>query len=256
MDKTQPARICDECSARHRGICGALDQAQLDRLKKRARRHKVDPGDALIEPQETSGQLSVILTGAVKLTKSLPDGRQQIVGMQYAPDFLGRPYLKESDVTAEAVTETTLCSFPRHEIERMMSESPALEHRLYLQAMAELEEAREMLLTLGRRTARERVAAFLLFVSRHGVQLQDAKDASQPVSMLLARSEIADFLGLTLETVSRQLHKLKSMGIVRLEHKRGIVVLDHSRLRAAAGEVSGPDDPTDPERAQTNPTAG
>ena len=227
--------------ARHGGICGALDPAQLARLKQHAHRHVVEPGTALADPSTTNGEMSVILSGAVKLLKMLPDGRQQIVGMQYAPDFLGRPFLNQSDVTVEAVTETRLCSFSRAEIEHLIEDAPGLEHRLYLQALAELEEAREMLLTLGRRTARERVATFLLFVARH-TKGEDSSE-ERTMSLLLTRAEIADFLGLTIETVSRQLHQLEAAGIVKLEHNRVITILDAGRLHAESGETEAPSGP-------------
>ena len=155
-DHGAPTSLCDECAARHQGICGALAPQQLERLKRTGRRHLIRAGDPLVDTSEQVTHFSVILDGAVKLSKLLPDGRQQIVGLQYAPDFLGRPFLGDSDVSDEAVTDGTLCTFSRHAIEQLIAETPDLEHRLYLQAMAELAEARELLLTLGRRTARER----------------------------------------------------------------------------------------------------
>lgn len=243
-DDYKSGTVCDECAARHGGICAALSPEQLDKLRRHAHRHTVDPGATLLDPASTDERSSVILAGAVKLLKMLPDGRQQIVGIQYAPDFLGRPYLEESDITAEPVTETRLCSFRRADIEGLIAKSPELEHRLYMQALAELEDARELLLTLGRRTARERVAAFLLFVARHSPPTDPTGDAQPKLKLLLTRSEIADFLGLTIETVSRQLHQLEADGVVRLEHKRSITILDTERLRLESGEfdgASGPD---------------
>jgi CRP/FNR family transcriptional regulator len=242
MDKTAPASICSECAARHQGICGALTPNELERLKRIAHRHKVQPGEPLAEPGDSASTFSVILSGAVKLMKLMPDGRQQIVGLQYAPDFLGRPFLNESDVLAEAVTETKVCTFSRGAIERMIAEAPGLEHRLYLQAMAELEDARELLLTLGRRTARERVATFLLFVVRQA-RRNEPEDAPKDavLSLLLTRAEIADFLGLTIETVSRQLNQLQSLGIIEIEHNRSIKVLDEARLHHQAGEADDSD---------------
>ena len=239
-EKTQQATVCDECAARHQGICGALDQTQLERLKKQARRHMVDPGATLIDPAAPSDQFSVIVSGAVKLMKILPDGRQQIVGLQYAPDFLGRPYLGDSDITAEPVSNTKLCSFSRTTVERMIENTPTLQHRLYLQALAELEEARELLLTLGRRTARERVAAFLMFVSRHTASPDPDIGEHRTLNLLLTRGEIADFLGLTIETVSRQLHRLAATGIVQLEHNRSITILDFAKLLAESGDTEDP----------------
>ena len=236
MDEHGPPKtLCDQCAARHQGICGALSPDQLARLKQTGRRHKVKAGDSLVDPTEPITHFSVILDGAVKLSKLLPDGRQQIVGLQYAPDFLGRPYLDNSDVSAEAVTDAVLCTFSRRSIEQMIAETPDLEHRLYLQAQAELAEARELLLTLGRRTAREKVATFLLFILR---QTQaGAEDPRKVQSLLLSRAEIGDFLGLAIETVSRQLNKMQAMGIVELERNRAIRILDVERLQQETGST-------------------
>jgi CRP/FNR family transcriptional regulator len=238
-EKTESASVCDECEARHQGICGALDSVQLEQLKKQARRHMVEPGATLIDPAVPSDQFSVIVSGAVKLMKMLPDGRQQIIGLQYAPDFLGRPYLGDSDITAEPVSDTKLCSFSRATVERMIENTPSLQRRLYLQALSELEDARELLQTLGRRTARERVAAFLLFVSRHTAGSDPADGERRILNLLLTRGEIADFLGLTIETVSRQLHQLAATGVVQLEHNRSITILDPGKLLVESGENEG-----------------
>ncbi|WP_146604820.1 Crp/Fnr family transcriptional regulator, partial [Rhodoplanes roseus] len=81
---------------------------------------------------QPTSNYSNVLAGVVKLSKMLPDGRQQIVGLQFAPDFVGRPFSPESSLKAEAVTSTVLCTFPRQLLERMISESPELEHKLYL----------------------------------------------------------------------------------------------------------------------------
>ncbi len=238
MDKAKPPTLCGECAARHQGICGALAPAELEQLKRVAQRHKVQHGEPVVEPGGPASTFSVILSGAVKLLKLLPDGRQQIVGLQYAPDFLGRPFLAESDVLIEAVTDATICTFSRSTLERMIADTPGLEHRLYMQALSELEDARELLLTLGRRTARERVATFLLFVVRQARRNGPEGAPKGPLlSLLLTRAEIADFLGLTIETVSRQLNQLQSLGIVEIEHNRSIKVLDEARLHHEAGEA-------------------
>lgn len=249
-----PSSLCDECAARHQGICGAISPAQLEQLKRTGRRQTVRAGESLVDPSAPPTHFSVILSGAVKLSKVLPDGRQQIVGLQYAPDFLGRPFLNDSDIAVEAVTDTTLCTFSRRAVEAMIAESPDLEHRLHLQALAELDEAREMLLTLGRRTAREKVATFLLFILRQTGGRGDAAQR-QSRSLLLSRAEIGDFLGLAIETVSRQLNKLQAMGIVELEHNRAIRIVNADRLTREAGSAepeipTGGGDRPDPPQAQ------
>jgi hypothetical protein len=91
--------LCVSCEARHRGICGALSPEQLVTLAKTSTKHKAEAGAELVGEAESIDHYSNVLSGVVKLTKTLPDGRQQIVGLQFAPDFLGRPFKPESVVT-------------------------------------------------------------------------------------------------------------------------------------------------------------
>lgn len=240
MSKLLKSALCEECQARHQGICGALKDDQLEQLAQHAHKRSVHVGETLLDPAITVSRFSVILKGAVKLTKLMPDGRQQIVGLQYAPDFLGRPFSKDSDITVDAVTDATLCTFPRHVVEQMIAANPELEHRLYMQALSELDEARDLLLTLGQKTARERVSTFLLLIARQAQRMDEGSGELQAINLLLTRAEIADFLGLTIETVSRQLHKLQSLKVVELGPKKGIRIVDTNMLLSEAGEVDAP----------------
>jgi CRP/FNR family transcriptional regulator, anaerobic regulatory protein len=227
--------LCRACEARHRGVCGALDPHQLVALAKTSSKRNVEAGTELVGDAETIDSFSNVLSGAVKLTKTLPDGRQQIVGLQFAPDFLGRPFKVESTINADAATDVSLCSFPKASIERMMNEYPGLEHRLLQQTLKELDEARDWMVTLGRKTAAEKVASFLLLIARN----IDPKTASGTKAVAfdlpLTRADIADFLGLTIETVSRQLTKLRADGVIRIENNRHVAVDDLVRLEARTG---------------------
>jgi CRP/FNR family transcriptional regulator len=178
---------------------------------------------------------SNILSGVVKLTKTLSDGREQIVGLQFAPDFLGRPFREESALTAQAATDVSLCSFPRATIEGMLKRSPGLEHRLLEQTLRELDEARDWMVTLGRKTAGEKVASFLMLIATYIDPEFDPRAGSAVFDLPLTRAEIADFLGLTIETVSRQLTKLKADKVIEIENNRRITVENIERLRFRAG---------------------
>ena len=226
--------LCQACEARHRGVCGALEPQQLVALAKTSSKQKVDAGSELIGDAEPVESYSNVLSGVVKLTKTLSDGRQQIVGLQFAPDFLGRPFKSESDVRAEAATGVSLCSFPKATVERMMKEAPALEQRLLRQTLKELDEAREWMVTLGRKTAAEKVANFLLLIARN-IDPAAPSDRKVKFNLPLIRADIADFLGLTIETVSRQLTKLRAEGIIQIENNRTITVDNIARLIARSG---------------------
>lgn len=227
--------LCASCEARHRGICGALEPEQLVALGRASSKHRVPTGSELVGDAESVDHYSNVLSGVVKLTKTLSDGRQQIVGLQFAPDFLGRPFRTESAVTAEAATDVELCSFPRKTLERMMADQPGLEHRLLEQTLKELDQARDWMVMLGRKTAAEKVASFLLMIARNVDPASDPDRRQAAFDLPLSRTEIADFLGLTIETVSRQLTRLRTEGVIRIENNRHIMVDDLRRLTARAG---------------------
>jgi CRP/FNR family transcriptional regulator len=228
--------ICQACEARHRGVCGALDPQQLLSLSKSSSKQMIDAGSELVGDAETIDSYSNVLAGVVKLTKTLSDGRQQIVGLQFAPDFLGRPFRSESAINAEAATPVSLCSFPRATLERMLRESPGLEHRLLQQTLKELDEARDWMVTLGRKTAAEKVASFLLLIARNIDPAVMQATTTAAFDLPLTRADIADFLGLTIETVSRQLTKLRAEGIIRIENNRHVTVDNIARLARRTGD--------------------
>ncbi|MCO5063288.1 MAG: Crp/Fnr family transcriptional regulator [Rhizobiaceae bacterium] len=228
--------LCVSCEARHRGVCGALEPEQLVALARTSSKHRATEGEVLVGDAQDVERYSNLLSGVVKLTKTLSDGRQQIVGLQFAPDFIGRPFRAESDLTAEAATGVELCSFPRRAIERMMADQPDLEHRLLQQTLKELDQAREWMLTLGRKSASEKVASFLLMIARNINPAGGPGTRNVAFDLPLSRADIADFLGLTIETVSRQMTRLRTEDIIRIENNRHVIVDDLGRLAVRAGD--------------------
>lgn len=229
--------LCAACVARHRGICGALKGDELRELVVRTSRRRVEAGRTLQADGAEAAVYSNLLQGVVKLSKMLPDGRQQIVGLQYPPDFVGRPFGRESRLSAEAVSDLEVCTFPRSVIEELMRRNPDLQHRLLQQTLMELDEARDWLLAIGRKTARERVASLLYMIARHVPD--PAADPAHPRSAVtfdlpLTRADMADFLGLTIETVSRQITRLRQDGLIKVEANRHITVPDIDHLAEVA----------------------
>ena len=215
-----------------------LSPDQLVSLSRHTIKHTIEPDRAIVREGEIEQRFSNIMSGVVKLSKITEDGRRQIVGLQFAPDFLGRPFSNQSDSEVEAATEVKLCSFPRSTLESMIKSSPELEHRLYQQVSRELQEAHDWMLTLGRKTAAEKVAGFLYFIATR-IDPENA-EASSPllIDLPLNRSDIADFLGLTVETVSRQMTKLRNAGIIAAVNNRTIEILDVSKLEQYTGKVA------------------
>jgi CRP/FNR family transcriptional regulator, anaerobic regulatory protein len=232
-------RLCEACEARHRGICGALTTDELVGLSKHSGKKVLGSGEVFVDDASEVLGYANIMGGVAKLTKTLPDGRQQIVGLQFAPDFLGRPFEERSRVTIETATKLQLCTFPKSMLDRLVAENPDLKQRLLDQSLRQLDEAREWMVTLGRKSAREKVAAFIAYIAEHSAPVQKAGSA-QPVQAVmvelpLSRADMADFLGLTIETVSRQITALKKSGLIDLVDARHISVPSLRRLRVEAG---------------------
>jgi CRP/FNR family transcriptional regulator len=172
---------------------------------------------------------AIVVSGAIKLTKALPDGRQQIVALLFPSDFLGRPFGPASWHTAEAATAVELCCFSRQYFEGLMQDHARLKQLFLERTLDELELARDWILRLGRSTAREKLAAFFLLMWRR-IRASEcascARPEAQPFDLPLSRSEIGDYLGLRIETVSRQLKALEAAGAIETGPGRIIAVKD------------------------------
>lgn len=226
--------LCVSCEARHRGLCGALDAAQLTELARSTRVVRRGAGEQLVREAEETEAYANVMRGVIKLTKTLEDGRRQVVGLQFAPDFLGRLYGEENQLGAEAASDVELCRIPKPALEHLVAESPALENRLMRQMLRELDEARDWIVTLGRKSAEEKVASFLYLIATHA-NPRAAQGGRAEFRLPLSRADIADFLGLTIETVSRQLTRLKGAGVIEIDKLRDIVVPDLAVLEERCG---------------------
>lgn len=234
------SHACETCAVRNRALCGSLTPEQLARLAQISHKRKFEPGQIILTDDEDPDCFANILSGVVKLTKVLSDGRQQIVGLQFASDFLGRPFRMRSPYYAEAATDVELCCFPIKEFEALVKSTPDIEHRLFETTLDELDAAREWMLILGQKSAQEKVASFLHLLANRSLQSgcvhhhDRGAGGSVQFTLPLTRSEIGEFLGLTIETVSRQMTKLKGQGFIKIEGLRTIIVPDVARLGALA----------------------
>ena len=230
---------CDSCAVRNRAVCGALSDDEISRLNAIARFKQFPAGSVILRDHDEPAYFANVVAGVVKLTKTLTDGRQQIVGLQFPSEFLGRPFRKRSPYFAEAASDVTLCTFERGRFERLAAELPGIERRLFEHTLDELDAAQEWMLLLGRKSAGEKLASFLLMVAKRTRDV--GCDAATGLGfakfeLALSRSEIADYLGLTIETVSRQITGLKRSGIIELEGTRTVMVPQMTRLERASEE--------------------
>lgn len=229
------SNACDSCGARRLSICGSIDEAHISQLDALAEHIIVETGAALIREGDPAKHVFNITSGSVRVYKLLQDGRRQITGFLFAGDFLGLATGDTYVFAAEALEPVTACRFRKSDFRVLIREVPALEAVLLDRANHELAAAQNQMLLLGRKTALERIATFLLDLpSLDPARATKAGD----VHLSMTRSEIADYLGLTVETVSRVFTRLKTSGVIRLVTLIEIRIERPDRLRALAeGEV-------------------
>jgi len=231
---------CDTCAVRDRSICARLNHDELVKLNAISQFKNFDPGQTILRTGEDQHFFATVVSGAIKLTKSLSDGRQQIVGLQFPGDFLGRPWRRTSPYDATAANSVVLCMFSRAKFEHLSQSHPVLGHTLLAHTLDGLDAAQDWLLLLGRKTATEKVATLLTLMH----QRLTPTTPSSPIAefdLPLTRAEMADCLGLTLETVVRKMTALKSAGIIATRASgRTITIRNPTALQHAADQDAAP----------------
>jgi CRP/FNR family transcriptional regulator len=212
-------------------FCGVLTDDELPRLLAIFTTVGVDAHQPIIDEGEAADYLFNVTAGAVKLYKLLPDGRRQITGFLFGGDFLGIAMNEKYAYSAEAVGKVSLCRFPRRKLESLLDEFPKLEKRLLGMASNELVQAQDQILLLGRKTAQEKIVSFMLSLSDRAVK---RGSEPSPIALPMGRADIADYLGLTTETVSRTITNLKRDGLIRLLQGGRVDLPDPEALRDLA----------------------
>ncbi|KAB2850339.1 MAG: Crp/Fnr family transcriptional regulator [Hyphomicrobiaceae bacterium] len=237
-DNCDAPERCRVCAIRQGGICSALAAVELNRLSRIAHRRSYQPGQVILRSDDKPAFWAGVVSGVVKLTKLLADGRQQIVDLLFPADFVGRPFSKQTPYYAEAAVCSELCCFRIAEFESMLDEHPHMKQHLFEHTLDKLDNAHDWMVALGRKTAEERVASLLyhLVTRARLAGPSQASGACVPSFELhLKREEMACFLGLTYETVIRQIKALEGQGIITLNSRREFGVPDLPALRRAAG---------------------
>jgi len=228
---------CAGCAIRHRAVCALCEPEHLDEFNRIKSYRRYQPGDPIAWAGELSTTVGSVVEGVAMLSSTLADGRRQMVGLLLPSDFLGRPGRARSAYDVVAVTAVTLCLFQRTEFERLVARTPQLERRLLEMTLDELDSAREWMLLLGRKTAREKIASLFVIMARRDAELHrsTAGDGIE-FPLYITREAMADYLGLTIETVSRQISALRREGIIELRENRMIHVPDLVRLIDESGD--------------------
>ena len=228
-------QLCETCGSRVAGLCRPLDAAALDDVAAESEQLSLPARATVFREGDPAGRVYTLVEGTAKLTRLLPDGKQQVVGFRFAGDILGFTTKSAYPFDAELLTEARLCRLDRPRLDGLLRRFPLLERRLLDLCVQELTATQEQLVTVGRRTAEARVAAFLLSLvearRRRGI-------GGRLLEMPMTRGDIADFLGLTLETVSRTLTSFRKRGWIREPAHQRVELINPGALTALAEGVA------------------
>jgi CRP/FNR family transcriptional regulator len=209
----------------------ALDEEELAAVTEIRSAVELDRHQSLFIEGDPAQHLFTVTDGVMRIYKLLPDGRRQITGFLYPGDFLGLPDNEAYAYSAEALCDVALCRYPRDKLVALLKRFPKMEHRLLAFERHELAAAQDQVMLLGRKTARERVASFLVTMSERAAQRGQPDNT---ISLPMTRNEVGDYLGLTTETVSRTVSHLKREGIIITLQHGDIEITERERLREIA----------------------
>ncbi|MGJ8627347.1 MAG: transcriptional regulator FnrL [Sulfitobacter sp.] len=230
---------CADCNIRNRAVCSQCNNDELSRLEDIKYYRTYDAGQPIMFEGDEMHFVGSVVTGAATLSRTLPDGRIQMVGLLLPSDFIGRPGRTTVGFDVTAIQKVTLCCFRRKPFETMVADTPNIGKRLLQMTLDELDVAREWMLLLGRKTAREKITFLLALIGRRTADLDLAKVVDGlEFEMPMSREAMANYLGLTIETVSRQMTALRKDGIISLKGTRDITIPNMARLMAETGDVA------------------
>lgn len=229
--RNKDASRCDLCTVINYSVCSALTPDELARFGASSKAIYLPEGGILVRDGDVEDFVFSVTSGCLKSFKQLPDGRRQVTGFYFPGDFVG---LAGSDVylaDIEAVSDAGLCRMERKSLNALSREIPNLERRLHELASEALAELQGQIVLLGRKTAQERVATFLLMLSKRSFEREVT---ANPVSIPMIREDIADFLGLTTETVSRTFSTLRKLELIGPNVDKTVELLDRNGLQRVA----------------------
>ncbi len=231
---------CSKCAVRSQALCGALADEELAPLAAGGVQRSLARGETLVHAGDRAPICANIQRGLMKIRHINPAGQEVIVGLLWPGDFVGTPFAGVRPLPAVhdivALTPVSLCQFPQARVERTMAAHPAMERALLARTLTELGAVRTRLSRLARATALARVAGFVT-ESAHRSGGDDG-EAVTTIELPLSRGEMADLLGLTIETVSRQMTRLKNAGVIGLPGGRRVEIHDPDALAEAAEELN------------------
>ncbi len=226
------------CPVTHEGIRSVLTDEQLSELEKAARPRTLQAGELLFEEGDSATHSFIVTSGVVKLRKIHPNKERYIIGLMFPGDFLSGAFKPCQSYSAVAATDVKLCAIPHEACEHLFKDAAELERAFFRASLSELEACHEWTLLLRGSRAYERVAGFLLHLARRAQPSIGSTLRNEPIPvrfvLALSRGEIAGFLNIKIETVSRQMTLMRERKIIHLPESREVIVPDMELLAAHA----------------------
>jgi len=230
--------VCYRCPARSSDLCAGIPDNELKLLAAISTHLHLKREETLILDGDASDHVYNVVRGTLMMTRLGSDGRRQILAFLLTGHFIGFSSDQLYRFNVEALTDCELCRFERKKLEPLFEAYPEMERRFRQMAARVIEASLDLVFTLGRRNATERMAAFLLHLRDAQREAAEIPKGTQAVWQIpMTRTDIADYLGLTIETVSRVLSRLKSRGILRLPTLHSFEIANEAALVDAAGEA-------------------
>lgn len=218
------ANFCMLCDVRERSICADLNPREMAHVERIMAHRHVPQNKAILKEGEPNDCLYVIVGGSFRLTKYLEDGRRQVTGFLFKGDFFGVRPCQESAYTAEALEDSLVCRFPHAYLDEIAISSPGIKDRLIARGQTEYHKAQDHIVLLGKKSAEERVMSFIEMVGKFVGEPAEEGATTRTIPLPMPRQDIADYLGLRLETLSRSLAALKKKGVLKDVGRKSLVV--------------------------------
>lgn len=206
-------------------IVGRLEQASIVRT--------LDPHTYLFDQYSEARGVYVLEKGVIMIERSSAAGRRQILGFSYPGDFIGLTHNDFFEYSVQSLTQAEVREFPMGEFMRLSDASPALKSNVNRIGGSVFSHAIDQVFALGQKKAHERVCYLLLEIRNRGVGPDD-----ETIELPMTRQDIADYLGLTMETVSRAMRRLRNDGIIEIESSQTVKLLQPDTV-ASLGSVTG-----------------
>jgi CRP/FNR family transcriptional regulator len=226
------------CVMHNAGICAGIPEVEREKLNNIAHLRRFSKGATILAEGEEAGIVGNVIEGVLKMQKTQPDGRQQIVGLLVPTDMFGRVFTGTSDFAIEAATDVTLCCFDKRRFEALLLEHPRLEHQVMLSILDELDAARDWITLLGAQTVAQKLASFLLTLCRRWPAIGCGLSPDHrhiEINVPITRADMAQYLGTTVETISRTVQSLARAGLIEVVTPTKFRVLDLEGVIAASG---------------------